>query len=90
MIQTPFRQSYSTFGGVRAELRVEIAEWPPMKRLKYGMMPYMQPMMFALLQPEQIVIDRGIFGERAYDTGNLLRKIMTNLVVSGKLNVEIP
>lgn len=76
--------------GVRTEITNEIAEWPPTKRLKYGMVPYIQPLMFVQLQPEQIVIDRGIFGERVYDTGNLLRKIMTRLAVSGKLNVEIP
>ncbi len=75
---------------IRVELRKKIAQWPPMKRIKYGLAPYIQPMLFQQLQPEQIVIDLGILGNYEWNTGALLRKIIFSANANGMIDVELP
>ncbi len=75
---------------IRAELRDKIAQWPPMKRMQYGIYPYIFPMVFQQLQPEQIVIDLGFFGEYPWNTGRLLRKIMYSDMAFNMMTAQQP
>ncbi len=73
---------------VRAEMRDEIATWSYRNKLKYGLIPYVIPLMNMQLQPEQIVVDLGIFGEYTRDTGKLMRKLLFNALASGSLDLD--
>lgn len=75
---------------VRVELRNIIAEWPPVKRRRYGIVPYMLPMAYMHLLPEQFVMDLGIHGEYAWDANYMMRKILFWSMTSGMLDARMP
>jgi hypothetical protein len=75
---------------VRIELGNQIAQWPLRKRLRYGIIPYMLPLAYMQLQPEQIVLDLGIHGELAWNTGYLLRLMVFSAMANGQINTRLP
>lgn len=75
---------------IKMELRNEIAQWPLMEQVQHGLTPYILPMAFYQLQPEQIVMDFGIFGEYPWNTGAFLRKMMFTAITSGNANTALP
>ena len=74
----------------RIALRNQIATWPLMKQIQYGLVPYMLPLIYMQLQPAQIDIDLGLFGMYTWNTGQLMRWLMVSAMASGMINAELP
>jgi hypothetical protein len=75
---------------VKAQLRDEIATWSYKNKLTYGLIPYVYPLMTLQLQPEQIVVDLGLFGEYTRNTGKWMRKFLFNVLSSGNFDIPTP
>ncbi len=75
---------------VRTEMRDEITTWSYKNKLAYGLVPYMLPMMSMQLQPEEIVMDLGLWGRYEWETGKLLRKMLFSMMTGGNLTGIMP